>query len=181
MGKLYVFATILCKLHFIKRILPQHTNDGFAQMSTCTGPYVRIPFSHADLKPVKTLLANLRVVGAPMVVREVPSGEGVADNFTLHIDIEDPTVSSRIWDVRAAKFQGPKKMFGRKSVYELAIRKRDEHNTVVWEGYRFAAHFETLADIFCTDFASLSGGAILESWLPSPAAQKQRIQLCTGL
>lgn len=150
-------------------------------MSTCTGPYVRIPFSHADLKPAQHLLDSLRGVGAPVTIRETPSGNGVADNFTLHVDIEDPSDSSCTWDVRAAKFQGPKKMFGRSHVYEIAIRKRDDHNTVVWEGYRFAEKFESLADFFCADFANLLDGVPIESWLPAPAAQEQRIQLCAGL
>lgn len=150
-------------------------------MSTCTGPYVRVPFSHADLKPAKNLVASIRGVGAPLLIRELPTGDGVADNFALHVDVEDPSVSGCIWDVRAAKFQGPKKMFGRSHVYEIAVRKRNELNAVVWEGYRFAHKFEMLAEYFCADFANLLGGVTLQTWLPATAAQEQRIQLCTGL
>ncbi|OEJ67578.1 hypothetical protein [Magnetovibrio blakemorei] len=150
-------------------------------MSTCTGPYVRVPFSHADLKPAENLVASIRGVGAPLLIREMPTGDGVADNFALHVDIEDPSIPNCIWDVRAAKFQGPKKMFGRRHVYEIAVRKRNEQNTVVWEGYRFTDKFEMLADYFCADFANLLSGVTLKTWLPATTAQEQRIQLCTGL
>lgn len=154
-------------------------------MSHCTGPYTRVPFTAKDLKPTQVLLQGLAVwkaskTDASVVVRESPSGQGGTEDFNLHIEIREAPEQPYLWDVRAAKFIGPKKTFGRSHVYEIAIRKRDERNTAIWEGYLFARKLETLAKHLPADLQSLMEGAPVPNLVPTASAQEKRIQLCTG-
>ena len=154
-------------------------------MSHCTGPYTRVPFTANDLKPTQVLLQGLAawknsMSGASLDVRESPSGQGGTEDFNLHIEIRDTPDHPYLWDVRAAKFIGPKKTFGRSHIYEIAIRKRAAHNAVVWEGYLFARKFETLAKRFPTDLSHIMEGTPVQDLVPAASAQEKRIQLCTG-
>jgi len=145
----------------------------------CTGPYTRIPFTRNDLKPTQTLLDGLARIERPLRVRDRPSGEGGTNDFNLHIDIDDTTSPVTIWDVRAAKFLGLKKLFGRAHVYEIAIRKRDEHNAITWEAYLFAENYKTLAQRFPSDLRCLMKGENVNDLVPADRAHAQRIRLCT--
>ncbi len=152
--------------------------------TSCAGPYTRIPFDRVDLKPTQILLDGLanQLVQAntTLSVRERPSGLGGANDFNLHIDIVDRSAPDTVWDVRAAKFIGPKKFFGRGHIYEIAVRKRDQHNDVIWEGYLFADKFKALAQRFPLDLQHLIHGDIANDWLPADRAQAERIRLCAG-
>ena len=148
--------------------------------TSCTGPYTRIPFAREDLKPTQTLLDGLAQTCVALIVRERPSGHGGIADFNLHVDIEDPATPDTRWDVRVAKFIGPKKLFGRVHIYEIAVRKRDQHNTVIWEGYLFADKFKVLAQRFPHDVQRLIEGDGTRDWLPADRAQAERIRLCRG-
>ena len=148
--------------------------------TSCTGPYTRIPLSSPDLKPVQILLEGLAAANAIITVRARPSGNGGTDDFELHVDLRDPKAADTVWDVRAAKFLGPKRFLGRGHIYEIAVRKRNADNAVVWEGYKFDAKLKTLAGRFPHDWQGLVDGEPTDDWLPADRAQVERIRLCTG-
>jgi len=152
--------------------------------TSCTGPYTRIPFARRDLKPAQKLLDGLAQLSARLNVCERPSGDGGTTDFNLHIDIKAPHTPDITWDVRAAKFIGPKKLFRRAHIYEIAVRKRDQDHAVQWEGYLFAYRFKALAQRFPNDLQHLiegqSGSDFAKDWLPADRAQAERIRLCTG-
>jgi len=148
--------------------------------TSCAGPYTRIPFDREDIKPTQILLDGLGQTDVTLIVRERPSGHGGANDFNLHIDINDRSAPDTVWDVRAAKFIGPKKLFGRVHIYEVAVRKRDQHNDVIWEGYLFAEKFKALAQRFPPSLQHLIDGNVADDWLPADRAQAERIRLCTG-
>ena len=152
--------------------------------TSCAGPYARIPFDRVALNPSQILLDGLanQLVQADttLSVRERPSGLGGANDFNLHIDIVDRGAPDTVWDVRAAKFIGPKKFFGRVYIYEIAVRKRDQHNDVIWEVYLFADKFKALAQRFPLNLQHLIHGDFADGWLPADRAQAERIRLCSG-
>jgi len=148
--------------------------------TSCAGPYTRIPFDREDIKPTQILLDGLAQTDMTLIVRERPSGHGGANDFNLHIDINDRGAPDTVWDVRAAKFIGPKRFFGRGHIYEVAVRKRDQHNDVIWEGYLFAEKFKALAQRFPPSLQHLIDGDFADDWLPADRAQAERIRLCTG-
>jgi len=158
------------------------SDDTFTSCSftSCAGPYTRIPFDREDIKPTQILLDGLAHTDVTLTVCERPSGHGGANDFNLHIDINDRSAPDTVWDVRAAKFIGPKKFFGRVHIYEVAVRKRDQHNDVIWEGYLFAEKFKALAQRFPPSLQHLIDGDFADDWLPVDRAQAERIRLCTG-
>jgi len=158
------------------------SDDTFTSCSftSCAGPYTRIPFDREDIKPTQILLDGLAHTDVTLTVCERPSGHGGANDFNLHIDINDRSAPDTVWDVRAAKFIGPKKFFGRVHIYEVAVRKRDQHNDVIWEGYLFAEKFKALAQRFPPSLQHLIDGDFADDWLPVDCAQAERIRLCTG-
>jgi len=154
-------------------------------MSHCTGPYTRVPFTAKDVEPTQVLLQGLCAwkdtkPGTSVDVQETPSGQGGTEDFNLHIEIRATSTRPYLWDVRAAKFIGPKKTFGRSHIYEIAIRKRDETNTVIWESYLFDEKLENLAKHFPADLCQIMKGAPVQGLIPATSAQEKRLKLCTG-
>ena len=149
-------------------------------MSHCTGPYTRVPFAKKDLKAAEALLQGLAGTGYVMSVRDRPSANGGAEDFNLHADLRTPADADTTWDVRAAKFQGPKRFIGRDYIYEIAVRKRDADNTVRWEGYLFDTTLKALATRLPGDLRHLGDGETVADMLPPKEAQETRIRLCTG-
>lgn len=149
-------------------------------MSHCTGPYTRIPFEKRDSKPILRLLDGLRTAGFQPTVKQCPSGNGGSDDFALDLEIVDRSDEEHVWDIRAAKFIGPQKLFVKTNIFEIAIRRRDADNKVVWEGYLFSDRLKTLAKRLPADLRSLIAGESIVDLVDGPNAQDTRIRLCTG-
>lgn len=144
----------------------------------CTGPYTRVLFDASDAKAARALVAALKA-HAP-VVRHLPQGVNGLEDFALDADFPAPDGSGDVWELRAAKYLGPKKFLGRSHIFDAALRRRDGAGTVHWEGYVFAPSLKALGHALSETVPAVFAGNAPDTVLDRDDAELHRIELCTG-
>lgn len=154
----------------------------------CTGPYTRVLFEASDAKSARALADGVRALGLALQVRHLPEGLDGLEDFALDLDFPAPGGPSdgspsdgSTWELRCAKFLGPKKLLGHSHVYEVALRHRAHGGDIVWEGYLFATDLRALAKDLAATLPRVLAGERPGHVLDRDDAQLHRIELCTGV
>lgn len=145
----------------------------------CTGPYTRVLFDKSEAKSARGFMDGLKALHADLNVRHLPQGVNGLEDFALDADVP-ATQDGGVWEVRAAKYQGPKKLFGRIHIYDAALRHRSPDGQIQWEGYLFAASLKALGQAVAAALPDLQNGTIPPTLLDRDDAEIHRIELCTG-
>lgn len=146
----------------------------------CTGPYTRVQFTTQDAKSAQALVDGLAGLGLELTVRHLPQGVDGLNDFALDVDFQDTRPDQR-WEVRAAKYLGPKKRFGQNHIFDAALRHRDAQGTILWEGYVFASSLKELNETLKQALPRVLRGEIPSIILDRDDAELHRIELCTGI
>lgn len=144
----------------------------------CTGPYTRVLFDKSDAKAARALIDGLNAYA--LAVRHLPQGVDGLEDFALDADFPAPNASCGVWELRAAKYLGPKKMLGRSHVYDAAVRHRDATGVVLWEGYVFAPSLKALGHALTEVLPAILAGNAPDTVLNRDDAEIHRVELCTG-
>ncbi|MBF0250825.1 MAG: hypothetical protein HQL35_09390 [Alphaproteobacteria bacterium] len=150
-------------------------------MGGCAGPYTRVPFEKADLKPITTLLDHLGPLGGGMTMRAMPKGNGGIDDFNFDFAVTDAGDAALSWEVHCAKFLGPKKTFSQSHVIEFAVRQRDGSGEKRWEGYLYFDGLKDAARDLPPLLRKILDGETPDAVVDPDDAQLTRIELCTGM
>ena len=89
----------------------------------CTGPYTRVLFDKSEAKAARGVMDGLKAIHPDLTVRHLPQGVNGLEDFALDVDLP-ASEAGGVWEIRAAKYQGPKKLLGRSHIYDAALRHR---------------------------------------------------------
>lgn len=146
----------------------------------CTGPYTRVQFTTQDAQKAQALVDGLAALGLTLTVRHLPKGVDGLNDFALDVDLSAAQPDHR-WEVRAAKYLGPKKLLGQTHIFDAALRHRDAQGTILWEGYVFADSLKELNETLKQTVPRVLRGDIPSTILDRDDAELHRIELCTGI
>ena len=145
----------------------------------CTGPYTRVLFDTSDAKPARALVEMLRAQGLELTERHVPEGTRGLDDFALDVDFPAAD-GSGVWEVRCAKYLGPKKFLGQGYVYDAGLRRRAPGGENAFDGHVFATSLKALNTRLAAALPGVLAGHPSEDVLEGDDAELHRIELCTG-
>ncbi|HEY9163913.1 MAG TPA: hypothetical protein VIN57_04805 [Magnetovibrio sp.] len=146
----------------------------------CTGPYTRVQFDTHDAKAARALVDGLASLGLELTIRHLAQGKNGLEDFALDVDFRAAEPGQR-WEVRAAKYLGPKKRFGQSFVLDAALRHRDAQGTILWEGYVFASSLKELGQTLTQTLPRVLAGEIPGNVFDRDDAELHRIEQCTGM
>lgn len=146
----------------------------------CTGPYTRVQFATQDAKAAQALVDGLAALGLELTIRHLPQGVDGLNDFAFDVDFLAAQPGQR-WEVRAAKYLGPKKRFGQNYIFDAALRHRDAQGTILWEGYVFAPSLKELNETLMQTIPRALANDIPDTVLDRDDAELHRIELCTGI
>lgn len=146
---------------------------------SCTGPYTRVVFDAANAKAARKVIETLHGVADSLDVRHLPQGQDGLNDFALDVDFAAPNGDGK-WEVRCAKYLGPKKFIGHSYIYDAAIRNRTVDGQIRWEGYVFADSLNVLSSELARVLPTLVIGQGAQGVFSRDDAEIHRVELCTG-